>query len=422
MLTIDISVQFFLQLAAILATTRLVGVAAKRVGQPQVVGEIIAGIVLGPSLFGLLFPQAQIALFPKTSMPIIYTLSQLGLVLYMFLVGLEFDVSLVQRHLRGAASVSVAGIAAPFVLGALLAFMWLHNGTFFAPTVSVGQSMLFLGAAMCVTAFPVLARIILDLGLANTVVGTLSLGAGAANDVAAWCILAVVLASLTNNPVIAVIAVGGTVVFVAAIVRFRMVLFGRLAAIAERDNSLTGGALIIVAIMLLLAACFTSSIGIHAVFGAFVVGMAMPRGILTVELQRRLEPLVVNLLLPLYFVYSGLNTRIGLVNTYFLWAMLGLIVLAACLGKGVACSLAARLTGFDRREALAVGALMNARGLVELIMLNIGLQRGIITPTLFTMMVCMAIITTLLASPLYHAVYGHRVPAGMRRGASAQTV
>ena len=249
------------------------------------VGEIIAGIVLGPSLFGLLFPQAQIALFPKTSMPIIYTLSQLGLVLYMFLVGLEFDVSLVRRHLRGAASVSVAGIAAPFVLGALLACMLLHNATFFAPTVSVGQSMLFLGAAMCVTAFPVLARIILDLGLANTVVGTLSLGAGAANNVA-WCILAVVLASLTNNPVIAVTAVGGTVVFVSGGRALQDDVVRQTRGYRRRDNGLTGGALI--------------TGGHHAVVGRlFHVehrhprrlrglrrGMAMPDGILTVRTSK----------------------------------------------------------------------------------------------------------------------------------------
>ena len=268
--------------------------------------------------------------------------------------------------------------------------------------------MLFLGAAMSITAFPVLARIIYDRGLTGTSLGTLALAAGSMDDAAAWCILAVALASMAGDATIAVMSIGGGLLYAIAVLYLARPLFRRLGELVEREERINSGVLSFVLILLMLAAWFTDAIGIYAVFGAFILGAAMPRGLFAHDLKQRIEPLTTNFLVPLFFVYSGLNTRIGLVDTPQLLALTLIILLVACLGKGIACWLAARLNGEENREALAIGALMNARGLMELIILNIGLERGIIMPTLFTMMVLMAIVTTLAASPLFEFVYRQR--------------
>ncbi len=405
MTNFDLSVRFFLQLAFILAVCRLVGWLGQRIGQPQVVGEMIAGVVMGPSLFGWLWPAAQGYLFPKPSQTIIYAVAQLGLVLYMFLVGTEFQIDLIRQRWRSAASVSLAGILTPFALGSLLA-LWLNKTPdYFTAGVSNYEAMLFLGAAMSITAFPMLARIIYERGLTGTSLGTLSLAAGSIDDAAAWCILAVVLASFSGKASIAVLAIGGGVLYAVTILGFARPLLRRLGTAVEREGKLSSGMLTLVLMLLMLCAWFTDAIGIYAVFGAFIFGVALPRGLLTSELQQKLEPLTTNFLLPLFFVYSGINTRLGLVNSPKLWAVTLVILLAACFGKGVACWAAARWHGESNREALAIGTLMNARGLMELIILNIGLERGLITPSLFTMMVFMAIATTLAASPVFEYVY-----------------
>ncbi|MEK6279423.1 MAG: cation:proton antiporter [Acidobacteriota bacterium] len=404
----DLSIRFFFQLAFILATCRVVGLIAKRFGQPQVVGEMIAGVVMGPSLFGLLFPAAQAHIFPKNSLTITYAVAQVGLVLYMFLIGAEFQVDLIRKRLRSAASVSVAGILTPFTLGALVALGLVGNGQFFAPNVKRWEAMLFMGAAMSITAFPMLARIIHERGLTGTSLGTLALAAGSMDDAAAWCILAIVLASFNSNPLIAFSAIGGGVLYAVVVLTIGKRLLRRLGDKVERDGSLSGAMFTFVLMLLMLAAWITDAIGIYAVFGAFILGTAMPRGLFVREIQRQLEPLTTNFLLPLFFVYSGLNTRLGLVDSIMLWGVALVILLAACFGKGVACWLAARLNGEDNREALAIGTLMNARGLMELIILNIGLERGVITPRLFTIMVMMAIVTTLMASPVFELVYRPR--------------
>ena len=408
MTNFDLSVRFFLQLAFILAVCRVVGWLGQRIGQPQVVGEMIAGVVMGPSLFGWLWPSVQGFLFPKPSQTIIYAVAQLGLVLYMFLVGTEFQIDLIRQRWRSAASVSLAGILTPFALGSLLA-LWLNaTPLYFTAGVSNGEAMLFLGAAMSITAFPMLARIIYERGLTGTSLGTLALAAGSIDDAAAWCILAVVLASFSGKASIAVIAIGGGVLYAVTTLALARPLLRRLGAAVEREGKLSSGMLTLVLMLLMLCAWFTDAIGIYAVFGAFIFGAALPRGLLTSELQRVMEPLTTSFLLPLFFVYSGLNTRLGLVNTPQLWAVTLVILLAACLGKGVACWAAARWHGESNREALAIGTLMNARGLMELIILNIGLERGLITPSLFTMMVFMAIATTLAASPVFEYVYRRR--------------
>jgi Kef-type K+ transport system membrane component KefB len=268
--------------------------------------------------------------------------------------------------------------------------------------------MLFLGASMSITAFPMLARIIYERGLTGTSLGTLALAAGSMDDAAAWCILAIVLASFKSDASIAAFAVGGGVLYAAFMLLVVKRLLRRLGPRVEREGAISGPVLASVLTLLMLCAWVTDAIGIYAVFGAFILGTAMPRGLFAREIQRHLEPLTTNFLLPLFFVYSGLNTRIGLVDTLRLWGVAIVILLVACLGKGVACWLAARLNGEENREALAIGTLMNARGLMELILLNIGLERGVITPTLFTIMVIMAIVTTLAATPVFNLVYRQR--------------
>lgn len=404
----ELSIRFFFQLAFILGTCRVVGLIARRFGQPQVVGEMIAGVVMGPSLFGLLFPEAQAHIFSKASLTITYAMAQIGLVLYMFLVGVEFQVDLIRKRLRSAASVSIAGIVTPFTLGSLLALPLITNGQYFAPNVARWEAMLFMGAAMSITAFPMLARIIYERGLTGTSLGTLALAAGSMDDAAAWCIFAIVLASFSSNPVIALSAIGGGVLYAVVVLVIGRRLFNLLGRKVEREGTMSAPMFTFALMLVMVCAWITDSIGIYAVFGGFILGIAMPRGLFAREIEHRLEPLTTNFLLPLFFVYSGLNTRLGLVDSPMLWAVALVIFLAACFGKGAACWLAARLNGEENREALAIGTLMNARGLMELIILNIGLERGVITPTLFTIMVMMAIVTTLMASPVFEFVYRRR--------------
>jgi Kef-type K+ transport system membrane component KefB len=410
----DLSLLFFFQLAVILGTIRIVGLLARKVGQPQVVGEMIAGVLIGPSLLGWLAPELQAQLIPPASKPIIYAVCQVGVTLYMFVVGAEFEVKLIRQRLRSAISVSASGIVTPFALGGLLALWLMRDGQMFTPGVSRWEAMLFLGAAMAITAFPMLARIIYERRLTGTALGTLTLAAGAIDDAAAWCLLAVVLASFSGKGMIALFAIGGGALYAAVVLLAGRPLLRRLETAAQRRGHLTGPMLSFVLMLLMLAAWFTDFIGIYAVFGAFILGVAMPRGMVTRELQRLLEPLATNFLLPLFFIYSGLNTRLGLALTPALWGVTLSVLVVACAGKGLGCWLAARLNGERNRDALAIGALMNARGLMELILLNIGLERGIITPTLFTMMVLMAIVTTLMASPLFELVYLGRARLRLR--------
>ena len=397
----QIAIQFFLQLTVVLVVCRAVGQLISRVGQPKVVGEMIAGVLLGPSLLGLIAPSVQAALFPQSSLSVMSVVSQVGLVLYMFVVGTHLQRDFIRQAFRGAMLISVAGVIAPFVLGAALALFLYADGRFFAANVSAWQSMMYLGAAMSVTAFPVLARIIQERGIAGTALGSLALAAGATDDAIAWCLLAVVLASFNNHVSLAVSAIAGGAVYavlVLAVLRPQLVKIG---AAVERRGSLSSGKLTLILSLLMAGAWFTDMIGVHAVFGAFVMGVAMPRGLLTKELSRQVEPLATALLVPLFFAYSGLSTHFSLLWSADLLLLAVVVILIASVGKGVACWGASRLAGRPNREAMAVGALMNARGLMELIILNIGLERGLITPTLFTVMVMMTLVTTLAAGPLF---------------------
>ncbi|MBN9388708.1 MAG: cation:proton antiporter [Chloroflexi bacterium] len=404
MTNFDLSVLFFLQIFVILMVCRVVGYLGTKFGQPQVVGEMIAGVVLGPSVFGLLAPQLQAQLFPKESRSLIYAVAQVGLVLYMFVIGMEFDVSLIRSRLKSAATVSLSGILAPFVLGAGLAFFLVQDTTFFTGKVDAWIAMLFMGAAMSITAFPMLARIIHERGLSGTPLGTLALAAGSMDDAVAWCVLAVVLASFKANLSIALLAIGGGALFLLFNVFVMRRVLKPLGEYVERRKEVSGGVMAGILALVALSAWLTDSLGIYAVFGAFIFGTSMPRGLLSRELMRKIEPLTVAVLLPLFFINSGLNTSIGLLSNPYLWLVTGLVLVAAVGGKFVACWLAARACGESQRISLSVGSLMNARGLMELIALNIGLDQKIITPTLFAVLVIMAIATTLMASPMFELV------------------
>ena len=416
----DFSIHFFLQLAAILLACRLCGwLGRKFLAQPQVVGEMIAGVFLGPSLLGMLFPDLQATIFPKETRNVLYTGAQLGVGLYMFLVGTTLQLDHFKSKARSAIGVSLAGIAAPFFIAFLITPLLLGIPGLFAAGISQTNATLFMGACIALTAFPMLARIINERGLANTSLGTLSLTAGAFDDAASWCVLALVLATFGAGPGVAILAIGGALAYGAFIMLFGRRLLAPLGRIVEREGHMSHTVLGITMALFCLSAFLMDAIGIHAIFGGFILGAVMPRGLFAAELKKKIEPLAVILLLPMFFTFSGLNTRMDMVNSaQLLLVALGVLV-ASVVAKGGACYLAARMSGEDNRTALGIGALMNSRGLMELIIINIGLQKGIIGPALFSMLVLMAIVTTMMASPLFELVYGRKARESGELGALA---
>jgi Kef-type K+ transport system membrane component KefB len=405
----DYSIHFFLQIAIILATCRISGWAAKRwLGQPQVVGEMIAGVLLGPSFLGLLFPNIQAVLFPQETRDILYVGAQFGVGLYMFLVGTTLSVDQFRLKAKSAAAVSAAGIAAPFALAFAITPYLVTVPGLFADDLGTLSASLFMGACIALTAFPMLARIINERGLANTSLGTLSLAAGACDDLVSWCVLAIVLAMFGGGPGIAVLAIVGGGAYAGFMLLAGRRLLAPLGRQVAAGGELSHPLLAAVLILYALSAFLMDAPGVHAVFGGFLLGVCMPRGLLTEEIRKKLEPMTVVLLLPMFFTFSGLNTRLDMVNSWHLLWLAFCILVVSVAAKFGACWLAARLAGESNRVALGIGALMNARGLMELIIINIGLQRGIITPTLFAIMVFMAIATTMMAGPLFEHVYGRR--------------
>lgn len=419
---LELGLKLFMQLTVILAACRVMGWLGRRfLGQTQVVMEMVAGVLLGPSLFGLLWPQAQTWLFPKTlavtvgaasveimhpSMAVLSAISQIGLVLYMFIVGLEFNAGLLRTRLRGALLISAAGIVAPFLLGGGLGLFLADRRDLFTDQVTAFSAVLYVGASMSITAFPMLARILFERGIAGTRMGTVTLAAGAMDDAVAWCLLAVVLATLKSSPMLAVVTIAGGALYGLVMATAGRRLFTGFERRFARDHGLSVDSFTMVLLAVMMCGLATDAIGIHAVFGGFVCGAAMPRGAFARAVQERSETLVTALLLPVFFVFSGLNTRIGLLNSRALLGLTLLVMGLAIAGKGVACALAARASGETWRDSAAIGTLMNARGLMELIILNIGLQNGVITPTLFTIFILMAIVTTVMASPLYLWIAG----------------
>ena len=390
-----------LQIAVVLAAARVARWAIVPFRQPAVIGEMIAGLLLGPSLFGWLMPGASAALFATPSLPALNALSQIGLVLFMFFVGVRVDVHKVGNRRRVAMATSAISIIVPFVLGA-----WLASAVHarLAPAgVGLLPFTLFFGAAMSITAFPVLARILIDLGMLRTELGAVAIACAAFDDVMGWLILAVITALARSDGLSTVLA-------------FRLLFFfGYLAAMAVvvrpalrwfvRRRGLQFGSsaddLVAVLLVVLVSAVITEALGIHALFGAFFVGLMMPRDAhIERVFEDRLEPLTLTLLLPLFFAFTGLRTNVQLIGTAAMWKDAALIFLVAVAGKAGASTLAARMMGLGWRDASTLGFLLNTRGLIELVVLNIGLELGILSPVVFSMLVLMALATTFMTSPI----------------------
>lgn len=376
----------------------MVGSAFRRLGQTPVIGEMVAGVLLGPSLLGQLFPSIESRLFPPASLPSLHLISQLGVVLFMFVVGLEVDVDRLRRRAQATFLISNAGIIVPFALGVWLS-LYLHE-QYAPPGVPFLPFALFIGTAMSITAFPVLARILTERRLNGTELGNLAIGCAAIDDVTAWCLLALVLALSRgeglSGPFVAIVLAGIVAVIAFVVVRPRArQLFGESVS-----DGITPRTLLSALIFLLAAALSTEAIGVHAVFGAFLAGVAVGGASdLREPLRRTIEPLTSMLLLPLFFAYSGLRTEVGSLSGQA-WIACALVLIAAVAGKFGAVTAAARIQGTSWRESLALGALMNTRGLMELVVLNIGYDLGMLSPQMYTMMVIMALTTTCMAGPV----------------------
>jgi len=406
-----------LALAGIMLAARATGVFFERVlRQPPVMGEIVAGILLGPSVLGAVWPAGLDFLLPSAVAPTLGVIAKLGVVLFMFLVGLETDGRMLRRHPHAVLAISHASIVVPFLLGAALALalypIYGHRGMGFT------VFSLFLGVSLSVTAFPVLARILTDRRVSSTPLGVTAIACAAVDDATAWCLLALVSGVATARTGDA----GRTVLLVGAFVALMLIVVRpmarRLAAREEpRKGPLSLTVLAAVFAALLLSALATETIGIHALFGAFLFGAVLPHeGRLADQLRVRMEDLVVVLLLPVFFAFTGLRTHIGLVSTAGEWAIVGLIVLAATAGKFGGSFVAAKLSGLGWRESSALGILMNTRGLMELIVLHVGLDMGVLSPTLFTMLVIMALVTTFSTTPVLNLLYRRHAFAGAPEG------
>jgi Kef-type K+ transport system membrane component KefB len=384
-------------LAAVLIVGRMLSLLFRYLGQPPVIAEVVAGILLGPSLLGQVWPQAAAFILPPSVAPYLGAIAQLGAILYMFLVGLELNLGVLRELARAAASISNASIVVPFLLGAALALILyprLSNRD-----VPFTSFALFVGIALSITAFPVLARILTDRRMHTTPLGILALGCAAANDAIAWCLLAFVVGVTQATVGGAFLVLGLT----AAYAGFLLLVVRPVAArvlVPMDERRLTPGILALIFAALLLSALATEAIGIHSIFGAFLLGAVIPHdSALARTLTRKLEDVVAVLLLPAFFAFTGMRTQLGLVSGPEAWLLCGLIVLAATAGKLGGTLLSARLNGLGWRDAMSLGVLMNARGMMELIALNIGLDLNVISPTLFTMMVLMALATTVATTP-----------------------
>jgi Kef-type K+ transport system membrane component KefB len=385
-------------LTAVLITGRLLGLLFRYVGQPPVIGEVVGGIFLGPSLLGQVWPQGAAFILPPSVAPYLGVIAQLGVILYMFLVGLELNPGALRDRAHTLVVISHASIVVPFLLGAALAvFLYPRLSSDDVPFTSFA---LFLGVAMSITAFPVLARILTDRRMQKTPLGILALGCAAAGDVTAWCLLAFVVGVAQAKVGGAFLVLGLTAIFVGFMFLVARPIVARVL-IRFDEVRLTPGVVATVFAALLLSALTTELIGIHAIFGAFLLGAIIPHdSAIARAFTRKLEDLVTVLLLPAFFAFTGMRTEIGLVTGVEQWLLCGLIILVATAGKFGGTFVSARLTGLGWRESAGLGVLMNTRGLMELIVLNIGLDLRIISPALFAMLVLMALATTLATTPI----------------------
>jgi K+:H+ antiporter len=395
-----------IQVSVILVMARLVGWLFRKIHQPHVVGEMFAGILLGPSFLGWVSPTISTALFPPGSLGFLNSLSQIGLLFFMFLVGLELK----PQHLRGRGHAAVltshVSIILPFLLGTLAA-LYLYP-RLSDDRVKFIHFALFLGTAMSITAFPVLARILTERKLLRSQIGAVAMACAAVDDVTAWCLLAGVIllvrASDTITPLWLTLV--GSATYIVAMFVFTRRVLSRLDLVYQRRGRITQDMLALILLLVLVSAWVTEHLGIHALFGAFLIGVIMPkRQDFTRSLSEKLEDVTVVFLLPLFFAFTGLRTTVGLVRGAEMWFYFALIIAVAILGKFGGATLSARLTGMSWREAGAIGILMNTRGLMELVILNIGLEIGVISPAVFAMMVLMALVTTFMTTPLLELIY-----------------
>ncbi len=387
------------QIITIIVVARFFGWVFRKIGQPTVIGEIIAGIALGPSLLGLYFPEFSGALFPIQSLGNLQFLSQIGLILFMFIIGIELDLKVLQNRAKEAVVISHASIVIPFALGIGLAYFVYYR---FAPAgVAFLPFALFMGIAMSITAFPVLARIVQERGIHKTKLGAIVITCAAADDITAWCLLAAVIAIVKAGTFVSSLYVIGLAILYVIVMLFVVKPFlKKIGELYGTKENLSKPVVAIFFLTLIISSYLTEIIGIHALFGAFMTGVIMPditkfRNLFI----EKVEDVSVILLLPLFFVYTGLRTEIGLINDPFLWRVTGFIILVAVVGKFFGSALAAKFVGQSWRDSLTIGALMNTRGLMELIVLNIGLDLKVLTPEVFTMMVIMALVTTFMTGP-----------------------
>ncbi|MGE8342310.1 MAG: cation:proton antiporter [Flavobacterium sp.] len=387
------------QIVTIIFVARIFGWICIKIKQPAVIGEMIAGIVMGPSLIGMYLPEFSAALFPAESLGNLQFLSQIGLILFMYIVGMEIDMKILRNKAHDAVVISHASIIIPFVLGMGLAYFIYDE---FAPAdVQFTSFGLFAGIAMSITAFPVLARIVQERGIHKTKLGTIVITCAAADDITAWCILAVVIAIVKagsfGSAIYTVVLALGYVFLMIKVVRPFLKRIGDLYATSEK---LSKPIVAIFFLTLVVSSYLTEVIGIHALFGAFIAGAIMPENIRFRNLFiEKVEDVALVLLLPLFFVFTGLRTQIGLLNEPYLWKIAGLIFAVAVIGKFVSSALAARFVGQNWKDSLSIGALMNTRGLTELVALNIGYDLGVLSPELFSMFVIMALATTFMTGP-----------------------
>ena len=392
------------QIVVIIIAAGLVSRLFRRIGQPPVMGEMIAGIVLGPSVLGFFFPNAMSFVFPASSLETLRLLSQIGVVLFMFIVGMELNVRHVKEKGSAAVMISHASIIVPFVLGTALSLFLYRDLA--PPGTSFSAFALFIGVAMSITAFPVLARILEDRGLSQTHLGSIAITCAAVDDVTAWCILALVIALVQASGVaVSLVTVVFTLVFALAMIFLVRPQLRRLVNQATGSHVHTRRLIAGVLAFVLISALVTETIGIHALFGAFVAGVVMPQSAdFRMFLREKLEAFSAAALLPLFFAFTGLRTQVSLLNDWQSWALCGVIILVAIAGKLGGSMLMSRWTGMNWSQSFSIGVLMNTRGLVELVVLNIGYDLGILSGRIFAMMVLMALVTTFMTGPLLSLV------------------
>jgi len=402
---IHFALQVFAALALVLAATTLCGRLAMLIKQPRVVGEMVAGVLLGPALFGAIAPGVQAQIFPADVKSTLYVLSTIGLTFYMFLVGSSLDHGLTTgANARKASILAISGIVPTFLLGAGAAVLFFD--TLSPKGTQLWVFMLFIGGALSITAFPMLARILQERGIANTPIGGLTLVAAAIDDAVAWGFLALIIAVGTSgSPSSALRTILGAAIFAVLMLTLGRKWLAKLGERAERDGKLSRDMVAVILLLVLLAGWYTDLIGVFSVFGGFITGLAMPNSkVVRQELETKLSDLNSILLLPVFFAFSGLNTRLdGFGSGGALWFPLAVIMLAAFAGKYLGCGLVVRAQGYSWRYASAVGGLMNARGLMILIFINIGLAYDLVTPEMFAILVAVAIVTTAAAMPIYRA-------------------